>query len=93
MPFEPQEYVAALAAYTAAKERLIEAKRYYDPTTAPDAVAQRRAKQAEYRAKRRAAWNDPVAKAQREREHQAYTERMKAWMEDYNRRNGVHGAR
>jgi hypothetical protein len=80
-----QEYVAALAAYSAAKERLIEAKRHFDPATAPEAVAKRRAKQAEYRAKRKAAWK-------RERDAEEHAARMSVWMEDYNRRNGVHGA-
>lgn len=86
-----QEYVAALAAYTAAKERLIEAKRHYNHKTAPEAVAERRAKQAEYRAKRKAAWNDPEARAQREREAKQYAERMKSWRDEYNRQHGIHG--
>jgi hypothetical protein len=74
-----QEYEAALAAYTKAQQRLIEAKRHYDLKTAPEAVEQRKAKQAEYRAKRRAERNTPEAKAERERrrqEHEKWLQKM-----------------
>ena len=62
-----EEYEAALAQYQAAQVRLIEAKRHFNPKAAPAAIEQRRAKQAEYRAMRRAARNTPEAKAARER--------------------------
>ena len=81
-----QEYVAALAAYTAAKERLIEAKRHFDPKTAPEYIAARRARAAEHRAKRLAAWNDPETKARRERDIQENVERMSALMSEHERR-------
>jgi len=86
MALSPQEeYEAALTQYRAAQKRLVEAKRHFDPKTAPEAIAQRRAKQAEYRAKRRAAWNDPEAKAQRERELEENSVRMRAWMDEWER--------
>jgi hypothetical protein len=80
-----EEYAAALAAYTAAKARLIEAKRHYDHKNAPEAVAARRAKQLAYKAKR----NAPEAVAQREREWQEDRERMARWIADYDRRHGM----
>jgi len=72
MSDERQEYEAALLAYAAAQARLIEAKRHYDPKTAPEAIEQRKAKQAEYRAKRRAERNTPEAKAERKRRRQEH---------------------
>ena len=86
MTTERQEYEAALAAYAAAQQRLIEAKRHYDPKTAPEVVEQRKAKQAAYRAKRKAEWNAPEAKAQRERELEESRERTQRLMEEYERR-------
>jgi hypothetical protein len=83
---ERQEYEAALAAYAAAQARLIEAKRHYDPKTAPEVIEQRKAKQATYRAKRKAEWNAPEAKAQRERELEESRERTQRLMEEYERR-------
>jgi hypothetical protein len=77
-----EEYAAALAAYTAAKARLIEAKRHYDHKNAPEVVAARNAKAAEYRAKKRAAWNAPEAVAERERYAQENRERMDRWLEE-----------
>ena len=62
-----EEYEDALAQYRAAQARLIEAKRHFDPGQTPEAIAQRRAKQAEYRAKRRAEHNTPEARAALER--------------------------
>jgi hypothetical protein len=76
-----QEYAAALAAYTAAQERLTEARRHYDPKSAPEAIAQRRERQAEYRAKRLAERNTPEAKAERERWRQEQ-ERWRQQMEN-----------
>ena len=67
-----QEYEAALAQYHQARVRLAEAKRHYDPKTSPEF----KAKAAEYRAKRKAAWNAPEAVAQREREHQELEQRL-----------------
>jgi hypothetical protein len=81
-----QEYEAALAQYLAAKARLIEAKRHYDHKSDPQAIATRRAKAAEYRAKRKAAWNDPQAKALREQQIREETERMRQWLEAYESR-------
>ena len=72
-----QEYEAALAQYLAAQARLIEARRHFDPRTAPAAVAARNAKAAEYRAKRRAERNTPEAKAERERRREEY----KRWLQ------------
>jgi len=73
-----QEYVAALAAYNAAQARLIEARRHYDPKTAPEAIERRKAKSAEYRAKLRVERNTPEAKADRERIRQEY----ERWLQD-----------
>jgi hypothetical protein len=84
-----EEYRAALAQYRAAQARLVEAKRHFDPKTDPEAIAVRRAKQAEYRAKRLAAWNDPEAKAQREREDREHSEQMRVWMDEYERRRRI----
>ena len=72
MSEQQREYVEALAAYVTAKQRLIEAKRHYDPKFAPEAVAQRKAKQAAYRAKYRAERNTPEAKAARKRQRQEH---------------------
>ena len=74
-----EEYDAALAQYYAAQARLIEARRHYDPKTAPEAIAQRRAKSAEYRAKRRAERNTPEARLERARlrqEHERWLQEM-----------------
>lgn len=49
-----REYAEALDAYNAALARLREAKRHFDPKRAPEAIAQRRAMSAVYRAKRKA---------------------------------------
>jgi hypothetical protein len=57
MSDQHREYVAALAAYTAAKARLIEAKKHFDPKSAPEAIEHRKARSAGYRAKRRAERN------------------------------------
>ena len=54
MTDERQEYEAALAAYRAATQRLTEAKRHYDPKTAPEVIAKRRASVAARRARLRA---------------------------------------
>jgi hypothetical protein len=73
MTLTPQEeYEAALVQYRAAQARLVEAKRHYDHKTAPEVIAARRAKSAEYRAKKRAERNTPEAKAERERRRQEY---------------------
>jgi len=76
------EYEAALAAYTKAQQRLIEAKLHYDPKTAPEAIEKRNAKAAEYRAKRRAERNIPEEKAARKE----YRERRRREIEEYQQR-------
>jgi hypothetical protein len=80
---ERQEYEAALAAYRAATQRLTEAKRHYDPKTAPEAVEKRNVKAAEYRAKRRAkrqAWSaSPERAAEEERNRRMYEEYQRRW--------------
>jgi hypothetical protein len=72
MSDQHREYVAALAAYTAAKARLIEAKKHFDPKSAPEAIEHRKARSAGYRAKRRAERNTPEARAERERRRQEH---------------------
>jgi len=80
-----EEYEAALVQYRVAQARLTEAKRYFDPKTSPE----RRAKQAEYRAKRRAARNTPEAKAERKRWREEQNERVRQQVAEYARRWGT----
>ncbi len=86
MSDQHREYVAALAAYTAAQARLIEAKRHYDPKSAPEAIEERKAKQAEYRAQRRAERNTPEAKAAVKAAREEYRAKVRQMSEEYRRR-------
>ena len=79
---ERQEYEAALTAYAAAQARLIEAKRHYDPRTAPEFIAKRNASARASRAKRIAENQAWLASP----EHQAREERLRRMVEEYNRR-------
>jgi hypothetical protein len=80
---ERQEYEAALAAYRAATQRLTEAKRHYDPKTAPEFIAKRRAYMAARRARRWAehqAWlASPERAAEEERNRCMYEEYQRRW--------------
>jgi hypothetical protein len=83
MTAERQEYEAALAAYRAATQRLTEAKRHYDPKTAPEVIAKRRASMAARRARLRAerqAWlASPERAAEEERNRRMYEEYQRRW--------------
>jgi hypothetical protein len=78
-----QEYVEALAAYRAATQRLTEAKRHYDPKTAPEVIAKRRASMAARRARLRAerqAWlASPERAAEEERNRRMSEEYQRRW--------------
>jgi hypothetical protein len=79
---ERQEYEAALAAYRAAKQRLSEARRHYDPKTAPEFIAKRKAYMAAYRARQEAENRAWLASPERA----ADDERYRLMVERYNRR-------
>ena len=82
MSAERQEYEAALAAYRAAQARLTEAKRHYDPKTAPEVLAKRRASMAARRARLRAEHQAWLASPERAAEE----ERYRRMAEEYDRR-------
>jgi hypothetical protein len=79
---ERQEYEAALAAYEAAQARLVEAKRHYDPRTAPEFIAKRNASARASRAKRIAENQAWLASPERAAE----VERFRRMAEEYDRR-------
>ena len=77
-----REYEEALAAYYAAQERLTEAKRHYDPKTAPEFIAKRKAYMAARSARQKAEHAAWLASPERI-EHE---ERYRRMVEEYNRR-------
>ena len=77
-----REYEEALAAYYAAQERLTEAKRHYDPKTAPEFIAKRKAYMAARSARQKAKNAEWLASS----ECAAQDEHFRLFVERYNRR-------